>query len=138
MTVSSAEKIIFTTDVPVRWGDMDAYNHVNNVSYFRYLEETRVRWMFKHELSDVDAGLSPVLVKSGATFLKSVLYPATLRITTSLHEIGARSISLQHRILDADNTDICYAEGYAKLVWIDMRTGKSIPLPQRVHDALRQ
>lgn len=29
--------------VHVRWGDLDAYNHVNNVEIFRILEESRVR-----------------------------------------------------------------------------------------------
>ena len=138
MTAPSAEKIIYTTDVAVRWGDLDAYNHVNNVSYFRYLEESRVRWMREFGLWEPKDGLTPVLVKSGVTFMKSVLYPATLRITTTLHDIGARSVSLQHRILDADNTAICYAEGYAKLVWIDIETGKSIALPQSVRDRLMQ
>ena len=55
-----------------------------------------------------------------------------------LHDIGARSVSLQHRILDAGDTAVCYAEGYAKLVWIDMKTGKSIALPQRVREALQR
>ena len=29
--------------VTLRWGDLDAYNHVNNVEIFRLLEEARVR-----------------------------------------------------------------------------------------------
>ncbi len=29
-------------DVPLRWSDMDAYGHVNNVQYLRLLEDARV------------------------------------------------------------------------------------------------
>lgn len=29
--------------VPLRWGDLDAYNHVNNTSMLKILEEARVR-----------------------------------------------------------------------------------------------
>ena len=32
---------------PLRWSDMDAYQHVNNVVYLRYLEQARVDWMFR-------------------------------------------------------------------------------------------
>ena len=31
-----------TFDIAVRWGDLDAMNHVNNTVYFRYIEEARV------------------------------------------------------------------------------------------------
>jgi acyl-CoA thioester hydrolase len=70
-------KEIFVTELNVLWGDMDAYNHVNNVAYFRYLEETRVRWMMRHHFMDEGVAIRPVLVKSGVTFLKSALYPAS-------------------------------------------------------------
>ncbi|HIZ99270.1 MAG TPA: thioesterase family protein, partial [Candidatus Janibacter merdipullorum] len=40
---SSAAPQRFSTDVVLRWGDMDAYGHVNNVQYHRLLEEARVR-----------------------------------------------------------------------------------------------
>ena len=29
----------------IEWGDMDAFNHVNNVNYLRYFEWVRVRHM---------------------------------------------------------------------------------------------
>lgn len=125
-------KEIYATDLEVRWGDLDAYNHVNNVSYFRYLEETRVRWMMLHRFMDEGVAIRPVLVKSGVTFLKSALYPATLRVNVCLGERSARSISLRHEIRDAGQPEICYAEGYAKLVWVDIGTGKSVALPGEV------
>jgi hypothetical protein len=40
-----AEKLIHITKMPIRWGDMDAYGHVNNTVYFRYMEQARVEWI---------------------------------------------------------------------------------------------
>ena len=37
-------KTVFEIEMDVRWGDMDAFNHVNNASYLRYIEEARVLW----------------------------------------------------------------------------------------------
>ena len=34
---------ILHTHVPLRWGDMDAYGHINNVEVLRLLEEARIR-----------------------------------------------------------------------------------------------
>ena len=30
--------------MPIRWGDMDAFGHVNNTVYFRYMEQVRISW----------------------------------------------------------------------------------------------
>lgn len=35
------KKLIHTAHIPIRWGDMDAMGHLNNASYFRYLETAR-------------------------------------------------------------------------------------------------
>jgi acyl-CoA thioester hydrolase len=36
------------TRVPMRWADMDAYRHVNNAAFLRYLQEARVDMLFVH------------------------------------------------------------------------------------------
>jgi acyl-CoA thioester hydrolase len=32
-------------DQKVAWGDMDAFGHVNNVQYYRYIESSRILYM---------------------------------------------------------------------------------------------
>ena len=34
-------------DIPVKWGDMDAFQHVNNTIYFRYFESVRIAYLEK-------------------------------------------------------------------------------------------
>ena len=29
----------------IAWGDMDAFGHVNNVHYYRYMESARIRYL---------------------------------------------------------------------------------------------
>ena len=36
---------MFEMQIPIRWGDMDAMNHLNNTSYFRYMETYRIDWL---------------------------------------------------------------------------------------------
>jgi len=31
-------------DIPVAWGEMDAYGHLNNIVYFRYFETARMAY----------------------------------------------------------------------------------------------
>jgi acyl-CoA thioester hydrolase len=123
----ASEKEVFMVEVAVRWGDQDAQGHVNNVSYFRYLEEARVQWLAQWQ--PIVTGM-PVAVTAGAIFLRPILYPATLHISVEIGAVGTRSITLNHRILDAADLTRCYAEGHAKLVWIDPAVGRSLPLPE--------
>lgn len=135
---TDSKKILFITDIEVRWGDLDFYNHVNNVHYFRYMEEARMRWMTQHRLAEIGMAALPVMLKAGITFLKSVHYPATLRVVTYLDESGFSSLSLSQKIFDAGTPEVCYAEGYSKLVWLDQATGKSTALPPYVLNALER
>jgi hypothetical protein len=43
--MQSQRKLVQTCLIPIRWGDMDAYGHVNNTIYFRYMEQARVEFL---------------------------------------------------------------------------------------------
>jgi acyl-CoA thioester hydrolase len=40
--IPAHKKRIFGMTIPIRWGDMDAMGHLNNTSYFRYMETCRI------------------------------------------------------------------------------------------------
>ncbi len=42
MTTESAFHTVIEMSMPIRWGDMDAFEHVNNTVYFRYMEQVRI------------------------------------------------------------------------------------------------
>ena len=70
----------------VIWGDMDAYQHVNNVVYFRYFENARLEYIrrldwFAYEEA---TGIGPILAATQARFRRALTYPDTIAI-------GARS-----------------------------------------------
>lgn len=44
--IPEKKKLVHNMLIPIRWGDMDAMDHLNNGSYFRYLESIRVDWMY--------------------------------------------------------------------------------------------
>lgn len=38
----------------VAWGDMDAFGHVNNVQYYRYIESARIAYLMALNIFDQD------------------------------------------------------------------------------------
>lgn len=122
----------FESPMDLRWGEMDAFGHLNNVTYFRYFEEARARWLetLGVQLSMEDDG--PVLVQSGATYLRPIHYPAILMVRCYPHEIGRTSFTIRHEIRLQGDEDTIYTEGFGKIVWMSRLTGRPTPVPDRV------
>jgi acyl-CoA thioester hydrolase len=88
---------------PLRWADMDAYGHVNNVAFLRYLEEARIDLMFRlapEEGSATFAGGS-VVARHEIAYLRPLVHrhePVT--IETWVTDITAASMTLGYEVKD--------------------------------------
>src|SRR5665647_952353 len=69
------KKLIHTMRIPIRWGDMDAMGHLNNASYFRYLETARIDWMYSIGCKPDPKGEGPVIVNAFCNFYRQLEYP---------------------------------------------------------------
>jgi len=127
----SQESPFFSCEIPVRWGDMDAYGHVNNTLYFRYFEEARFQWMLEKGLP-LKSDTHPVVVTIGCTFLRPIFHPETLRVDVFLSEPGRSSFMITYKVYALSEPKTPAAEGYSKVVWVSSADGKSVPLPEQV------
>lgn len=129
------KKLIHVTTMPIRWGDMDAYGHVNNTVYFRYMEQARVEWLEAEKVVVRPGGDGPVIINTACTFLIPLTYPGNVEVRTYIGTIGRSSVQTYVE-MRVEGDDRLYAEGSAKVVWMDTRTGKSVPLPDHVRTVL--
>jgi len=129
----SDKKQVHVMRQAIRWGDMDAFGHVNNTVYFRYMESARIAFL-EQAAGDLDVqGHGPVIVTAYCTFLKQLKYPGDIEIRSYAGPGGRSSFELTHeiRMVDADgNADVVYAEGGGKVVWVNFAAEKSVPLPE--------
>jgi len=126
---------VFEMSMPIRWGDMDAFGHVNNTVYFRYMEQVRISW-FEHIgiAGGNDDGQGPVIVNASMEFLKQLHYPGDIVGRMTVGQPGRSSFDTGFELRRADDPDALYARGNARCVWIDYAAGRSVPMP----DALRE
>ena len=111
----------------VRWGDMDALGHVNNIMYFRYFEQIRIAWYEGAGFDPLGSGdQGMIIVDNHAEYLKPVHYPAALDIRMAAHSPGRSSFVTTYTIV-IDQTLV--TRGSSKVVWIDQKAGRSMPLP---------
>lgn len=131
MSHPEATSAFYSCEIPVRWGDLDAYGHVNNTLYFRYFEEARFKWL-KEKGIPIEGATHPVVVTIGCTFLRPLFYPENLRIEVFISEPGRSSFMVTYKVYSQSQPDTPAAEGYSKVVWVSSGDGKSVPLPDAV------
>lgn len=114
----------------IRWGDMDAFGHVNNVHFFRYLEGARVAYSSEIAGSFLRAeGESIILADQRCTFLKQLNWPGELIVHTRTSRVGRTSIHLAQIICRTDKPEII-AVGAGVMVWFDFDAQKPVPVPE--------
>ncbi len=128
-------KHVYTSIIPMRWGDMDAMGHVNNTVYFRYLEQARIEW-YAFIGREKNAGMETVVVNAHCSFMVALTYPGEIEVRTYAGSPGRTSFEILQEIRRTDNPDTVYARRGARVVWVDRSTGKSSPLPDTVREMI--
>lgn len=121
--------------MPVRWRDLDAFNHVNNSKYLSYLEEARLQWMLTIPGQGMDEHVAPVVAAAHLNYRRPIEWPNDVTIELFIERLGNTSVSIGHRIGAAGDPDIVYCDGNVVLVWIDRDSGRAAPLPDAVRAA---
>ena len=65
-----------TIELPVQWGDMDAFQHVNNVVYLRWFESARIEYADRMGLSAMMAAhrIGPILAAVKCNYRRPVTH----------------------------------------------------------------
>lgn len=119
----------------VRWGDLDAFNHVNNAAYLVYVQEARLEWLARIEGTWFDETMMPVVASAHMNYRRQLGWPAGIVVELATTRIGNSSVTIAHRIVAADDADVIYADGEVVMVWIDPSNGRSVPLPSAIRSA---
>lgn len=128
--------LLHTALISVRWRDLDAFNHVNNASYLTLLEEARLQWLKQLPGPWLTEQIMPVMAASALSYRRPIEWPANVVVHLFCARMGNSSITISHRMVDANDDSLLYCDGHIVLVWMDPTTGKSAALPQSVRDSV--
>lgn len=121
---------VYTIEVATRWSDMDALGHVNNSVFFTYFEQARIEWWKNHNLPHFSTQETvPVIVNASCTYLRPIVYPNNIAIKVFVAPPGRTSYECFYEMYSSKDSNVLYAEGSTKLVWVDRKTGRPTPLP---------
>lgn len=136
--------------VGLRWSDLDAYGHVNNVNLLRLLEEARIAtfWLPEHGSDSTPTGaLALVKAQPGeetrtviahheVEYLAQIPYQRDpLDIEMWLGKIGGASFEIYYEIWSNENHNprTLYGRASTTLVFLDAESNR----PRRIRDEER-
>ena len=128
------KKLVFEMTIPIRWGDMDAMNHVNNTIYFRYLESCRIEWMRSINALPNPKGEGPVIVNAFCNFYKQLEYPGDVLVKMYTSDTARTTFETWATMELTNQPGVIYAAGGATTIWVNFPQQKAMDLP----DWLRQ
>jgi acyl-CoA thioester hydrolase len=134
LLIPEQKKLVFELRMPIRWGDMDAMGHVNNTSYFRYLETCRIDWLYAIDCVPGPQGQGPVIVNAFCNFYKQLEYPGDILVKTYVSDPARTTFETWGTIERADQPGLIYAAGGATTIWVDFPSQKAVELPQWVKE----
>jgi acyl-CoA thioester hydrolase len=117
-------------ELPIQWGDQDAFGHVNGVVYFRWFETARVEYLHRGGLGEMMSGhgVGPILASIKCDYRRQLKHPDTILVSGSITSIGRTSMKMRHLIYSRGQQAIA-AEGESTVVLFDYKSQKPTPVP---------
>lgn len=124
-------------DVPVWWGDQDAFGHVNNTIYMRWFESARIAYTGKVGLTGLMAahGLGVILAAITCNYRRQITFPDHVHVGARIIRIGRTSLTMEHIVVSTRHQAVA-ADGSATIVAFNYHTQTSHPVPAEVRRAI--
>ncbi len=120
-------------EFPIAWGEMDAQQHVNNVVYFRYIENARIAYYDKVRAWEVreKTGIGTVLASTQCRYRAPLTYPDTLSVGAKVTKLEKDRFTMEYRVVSHKLGRIA-AEGKGVLVTYDYGENRKAPVPDEL------
>lgn len=120
-------------EVPVAWGEMDSYRHVNNVVYFRYFENARLEYFrrlgwFEYEK---ETGIGPILHSTQARFRRPLTYPDTVSAAVRVSSLAEDRFTMNYLVVSHRLAAVA-AEGQGIIVTYHYAEERKVPVPEEL------
>ena len=127
--IPDKKKLVFETVIPIRWGDMDAMGHLNNGSYFRFLEIARIDWMRSLGCQPDPGGEGILIVNAFCNFYRPLEYPGDVLLKMYVSDPGRTTFESWATLARTDAPEVICAAGGATTIWVDFPKHKAKDLP---------
>ena len=131
------ERCPVVVETPVAWGQMDAFRHLNNTSYFRFFESARIAYFEKLDFMELmeATGVGPILASTNCRFKIPLTYPDTVSVGSRVSEIGDDRFMMEYYVVSHKHRKVA-AEGTGLIVCFNYTENKKAPVPAEIRQRI--
>jgi len=115
----------------VRFGDLDAMRHLNNVVFLRYFETARISWlrtvMPEHDPAHPEGHFGVIFAACHIDYRSPAHFDEEVAINVRPADVGTKSFRIEFEMRCGERL---LAEGYGVLVGYDYAAGTTMALPE--------
>ncbi len=118
----------------LRFADLDALGHVNNLAYGQFFEAGRVAFWESAGVPVADPALTTMLVRMTIDYRAQMSFPGDVTVGTHVLRLGRSSCLLGQGLF---RDGVCTATSETVAVLVDRRTDRSTPISEALRERIR-
>jgi acyl-CoA thioester hydrolase len=126
------------TRIKVRWNELDANGHVNNMYYHSYFDQARIEAFADAGVDRtrmLELGIGPVIYRSEIDYRKELKHPDYALLSTWFVE-GERARGVVMQTLESERDERLVATARFNGFFMDLRRGRPVPMPDEIRNSL--
>ncbi len=135
LPITDSRPFRFSASIPIRYADIDAQRHLNNVAYFTFMEQARVDYArtvgFRQDEGFDSAGM--VVAEASCSYKASARLWETVTVWARVSHLGHKSFHFEYRL---ETEQGVIATGRSVQVCYDYSRQQSIPIPDEWREAI--
>lgn len=126
-------------ETPLVWGEMDAFQHLNNTAYFRYFESARIAYFERLKLLEYmeATGVGPILASTSCRFKIPLTYPDNVSVGARVSKIEDDRFTMEYYVVSHKHQNIA-AEGIGLIVSFNYKENKKALLPSELKQRIEE
>jgi acyl-CoA thioester hydrolase len=137
-TPDDARRYRYFVPITTRWSDNDVYGHINNVAYYSYFDTAANHFLINQGGLDIlGANVIGIVAESRCAYFQPLSYPEPLRAGVRVDKLGRSSVTYGVAIF-RENEEQAAAQGHFVHVFVERKTNKPVPVPDRLRAALER
>jgi acyl-CoA thioester hydrolase len=126
----------FVRPVELRFRDIDAVGHVNNVVYLTYMETARIEWWIEVTGHRDFRNFGMILARTEIDYRAPASWGDRLEVGVRCASMRRSSFVLEFRVAEPDGGRV-FADARKVLVHYDYDAGRSVPMPTSLREKLK-
>ena len=126
-------------EVPIQWGDQDAFGHVNNTVPLRWFESARIAYLEHGGLGHLMSASKIGVIVASVTchYRRQLTYPDTVSVTAKVGRLGRSSLTIEHTVMSHSQQQVA-ADGETVVVIFDYEAQRPRRIPEEVRAAIER